>query len=74
MDADGDPALIEADLTGARLDEADLRNAHLDDFNLTDAYLYGADLSGATGVTEKQLEAQTLRLEGATVPDGSKHP
>ena len=46
---------------------------------LTDANLSGADLSytnlsRARGVTEEQLEGEAQTLEGATMPDGSKHP
>jgi hypothetical protein len=32
-----------------------------------------ADLEKASGVTQEELERQTDLLEGATMPDGSKH-
>ena len=51
--------LIETDLSGADLLRADLGYARLD---------------GAKGVTEEQLKEQAKTLEGATMPDGSKHP
>jgi hypothetical protein len=48
------------------------------------AYLFWADLSGAvvsganlsrvSGTNEEALEQQAESLEGATMPDGSKHP
>jgi uncharacterized protein YjbI with pentapeptide repeats len=52
-------------VNGAKLSNADLSNADLRDANLRDATLI---------VTEEHLEAQDARLEGATMPDGSKHP
>jgi uncharacterized protein YjbI with pentapeptide repeats len=39
---------------------------------LEDANLKGANLAGAT-ITEKQLDS-CESLEGATMPDGTKHP
>jgi len=71
-------------LGGADLSNADLREAHLSEAFLSLATLSGADLSGAdlsdanmkgaTGVTNQRLEQQARSLEGATMPDGSKHP
>ena len=61
-----------ADLFAADLSGADLSFADLSDANLFTADLSGADLSGAT-VTQEQL-AQAKSLQGATMPDGSKHP
>ena len=49
-----------------------LNGADLSDADLGDANLGGADLSGATGVTDEQL-AEAGTLEGATMPNGSKH-
>jgi uncharacterized protein YjbI with pentapeptide repeats len=55
--------LIEANLEGANLEGADLA---------------GADLRGARAYTDDQLDAYRLdaakSLEGATMPDGSRHP
>jgi hypothetical protein len=57
-----------------RLDlrEASLLRAHLRGADLEGANLQGANLEGAN-VTDKQL-ADTRSLQGATMPDGSKHP
>jgi uncharacterized protein YjbI with pentapeptide repeats len=55
--------LLNADLQEAKLDGADLRKANLQ----------GADLEGAEGITTEQSEEQTELLEGATMPDGTKH-
>jgi uncharacterized protein YjbI with pentapeptide repeats len=66
--------LREAKLRGAKLRDADLRDADLRDADLSDADLSGANLSGATGITNEQLEQEAASLEGATMPDGSKHP
>jgi uncharacterized protein YjbI with pentapeptide repeats len=60
--------LYGADLYGAELYGADLRGA-----DLSHADLRGVDLSEARGWTEEQLRA-ARSLEGATMPDGSKHP
>jgi uncharacterized protein YjbI with pentapeptide repeats len=74
--------LTRADLGGANLFDADLTRAILIGALLFDADLTGADLDGArldganlTGavVGSKQL-AQAQSLQGATLPDGSKHP
>ena len=61
--------LKEADLRAAKLSEADLRRA-----NLYKANLRGANLSEAAGITNGELEKVAASLEGATMPDGSKHP
>jgi uncharacterized protein YjbI with pentapeptide repeats len=66
--------LFDADLTKAELIDADLSGAYLSGADLSGAYLSGADLTNARGVTEEQLEEQTKKLKGATMPDGSKHP
>ena len=58
--------LAHAVLAGADLREADLRKASLEG-----ADLRGADLEGAK-IAEEQLDA-CESLEGATMPDGSKH-
>ena len=84
-----DAMLLQADLSRARLFRANLSDTTLIDANLTnailiDANLSGADLTGAdlgradlrgaTGVTGQELEQQAYSLEGAIMPDGSKHP
>ncbi|SRR5258708_1038063 len=58
--------LYEADLFAANLSKADLHEAHLVGANL--AY---ADLSGAIVTTEQLDKAKSL--DGATMPDGTKH-
>jgi hypothetical protein len=72
-----------ADLNGANLREANLHWADLIWANLSGAYLgrtdlsladlSGADLSNVKELTVRQLD-QAYSLEGATMPDGSKHP
>jgi len=69
--------LNNADLTDADLEEAELNSANLREAELSGADLSGADLSNAylnhaRSVTDEQL-AQPHSLEGATMPDGSKH-
>ncbi len=74
--------LIGADLFGAVLEkailkkafilDATLREAFLKEADLSDALLSRTDLSGAE-VTEEQLK-KVKSLEGATMPDGTKHP
>jgi hypothetical protein len=58
-------------LAGAHLEDADLEGANLEGADLSGAYLGGADLEGAS-VDDEQL-AMCKSLEGATMPDGSKH-
>ena len=58
--------LIGLDLSGANLQGADLQEA-----DLQGVYLQGAILQGAM-VTDEQL-AKAVSLEGATMPDGTKH-
>jgi uncharacterized protein YjbI with pentapeptide repeats len=70
-------ALQGANLQEAHLQGANLQEAHLERADLRGANLEGADLRGAylqrAQVTDKQL-GDTLSLQGATMPDGSKHP
>jgi uncharacterized protein YjbI with pentapeptide repeats len=66
--------LPKADLSGAYLAGADLSGANITGADLSGANLNYADLSDARGVTEEQLEDQAQSLDGATMPDGSKHP
>jgi hypothetical protein len=63
--------LRRANLRGADLSRADLSGANLSGANLREADLSGANLTRAT-VTVNQL-ATTKSLEGATMPDGTKH-
>lgn len=74
--------LSGAHLHGALLFEddfggADLSGADLSDTDLTNAYLVGANLSNANlkgaKVTTAELD-QAKTLQGAIMPDGSKHP
>jgi uncharacterized protein YjbI with pentapeptide repeats len=76
-DQSGDADLSDADLSDANLSEADLSydnlsNANLQGANLTDAVLRGTNLSNAKVTSEQLAEAKSL--EGATMPDGSRHP
>jgi Pentapeptide repeats (8 copies) len=63
--------LQHVDLSDAVLKRADLRKAKLHRANLHQAYLEGANLEGAT-VSQEQLNS-AFSLDGATMPDGSKH-
>jgi len=80
--------LSDANLSSADLSDADLTYAHLNYTDLSSAILRGADLSGAglieadlsyadlsgaQGVTKGTLKAQYVKLEGTTMPDGTKH-
>jgi uncharacterized protein YjbI with pentapeptide repeats len=66
--------LFGTDLSGALLLAAFLERANLTDANLSGAALPGAHLHKVKGVTQKHLEQQASELEGAIMPDGSKHP
>ena len=57
---------------GVNLSGADLRGAELRGADLRGANLSQADLSNADVTDEQLAEAKTL--QGATMPDGSKHP
>ena len=63
--------LSDVNLSGANLFRADLRGANLMEAVLGKADLRGAYLIGAK-VTNEQI-AQAKSLEGATMPDGTKH-
>jgi uncharacterized protein YjbI with pentapeptide repeats len=67
-------ALSEADLDLAKLTGADLSGADLSNASLIFVDLSGANMQGATGVTSQELAQQASSLEGAIMPDGSKHP
>jgi uncharacterized protein YjbI with pentapeptide repeats len=73
--------LSGADLSGANLSTTDLSEADLSGANLTGAYLTRVDLTGAdltraaftdVRITEEQL-SKAKSLQGATMPDGTKH-
>jgi Pentapeptide repeats (8 copies) len=74
----GGADLRGADLRGANLREANLHWADLISANLREAYGGRADLSLADLRSVKELAAgqlgQVYSLEGATMPDGEKHP
>src|SRR5260370_645908 len=63
--------LIGANLSGANLSGVYLSRADLSGADLSKANLSGANLRAAL-VTAEQLTATKL-LQGATMPDGSKH-
>jgi hypothetical protein len=67
----GRALLVWADLKEANLEEASLSGTNLHGARVTMAKLSGADLTNAK-VTTEQL-AQAKSLEGATLPDGTKH-
>ena len=67
----GGADLTKADLSNANLQEAYLSQANLEGANLTGANLTGADLKHAK-VTNEQL-AKARSLQGATMPDVTKH-
>ncbi len=70
-DETGTQTCKEAKGQGVNLVSADLTRADLTGADLTGADLTGANLTGAR-VTDEQLAKAEL-LEGATMPDGSKH-
>ena len=55
--------LIEANMTGAWLIRADLRGVDLS----------RANLSEAIGISNEELEKEAQSLQGAIMPDGTKH-
>src|SRR5215217_8031966 len=69
--------LGDADLSNALLDNADLvadlSNADLSGASLLGADLRDANLIGADGITNAELEQQTVSLEGADMPNGQKY-
>ena len=64
--------LIGAENPAILLSDADLRKANLEGAKFKGVDLRVARLQDAK-VTDKQL-ADALSLQGATMPDGSKHP
>jgi uncharacterized protein YjbI with pentapeptide repeats len=67
----GEVVLVDANLSSAENNQSK-RGADLSHADLSDANLTGADLEGAS-VTDEQL-AECESLQGATMPDGTKHP
>jgi uncharacterized protein YjbI with pentapeptide repeats len=75
--------LSGADLSGADLSAADLgradmvgtslKGANLQRADLSKALLWSADLTGAVGITNEELEQQATSLDGATMPNGQKY-
>jgi Pentapeptide repeats (8 copies) len=70
--------LEEADLAQSNLSRANLRGAILTKANLQGAILDNADLSqanlrDATGIDTRELERKAKLLQGAIMPDGTKH-
>jgi uncharacterized protein YjbI with pentapeptide repeats len=68
-----DANLFSAGLSEANLIGADLSRANLSEANLNGADLENANLSGADGITNAELEQQTVSLEGADMPSGQKY-
>jgi uncharacterized protein YjbI with pentapeptide repeats len=66
--------LIGADLSHADLSSADMEDADMEDADLTDADLSGANLREVVGINTRALGGDAYSLEGATMPDGTKHP
>src|SRR5215217_766858 len=69
----GGANLREANLHWTDLISADLSGAYLGRADLSMADLSGADLRNVKELAVGQLE-RVYSLEGATIPDGSKHP
>src|SRR5215212_2560723 len=61
-------ALKGTNLSGATLREAQFCNAWLQGVDLS-----SADLKGAEGISNEELEQQALSLKGATMPNGQKY-
>ena len=69
----GSADLRGADLRGANLSGTNLQHAKLAGARLGGASIANAELYGTEGITYEELEQQAKTLEGATMPDGSKH-
>jgi uncharacterized protein YjbI with pentapeptide repeats len=65
--------LIEAKLCNTILSKADLSSAKLFRADLRGVDLTEANLSGAIGISNEELEKEAKSLKGATMPDGTKH-
>jgi len=66
--------LQKADLRGSVLTGTDLTFANLRNADLYDTDLSFTDLTGIQGITVEELKKKARSLQGATMPDGSKHP
>jgi len=66
--------LQKADLRGSVLTGTDLSFANLRNADLYDTDLSFTDLTGIQGITVEELKKKARSLQGATMPDGSKHP
>jgi len=66
--------LSQADLREINFNAANLRGADLSQSELFDAYFESADLSGANLTYAEGGEFGDANLQGATMPDKSKHP
>jgi uncharacterized protein YjbI with pentapeptide repeats len=66
--------LSNSSLVGAILSDAEFMSVDLSGANLQQADLSGANLKGVIGITIEELEKQAKSLQGAILPDGSKHP
>jgi uncharacterized protein YjbI with pentapeptide repeats len=62
-----------ANLSGAKLREAKLREAYRFPADLRETNLVAADLSGAAGITNEDLDQQVRSLDGAAMPDGQRY-
>jgi uncharacterized protein YjbI with pentapeptide repeats len=65
--------LSDADLGRTALSDAKLNGANLCRADLSGANLHRADLTDAMNITIEELEKKVTLLQGATMPDGSKH-
>jgi len=65
--------LKDASLYGIDLTGANLVGANLSDASLGEADLSGANLKDVIGITNEELEMILVSLQGATMPDGTKH-
>jgi len=66
--------LQKADLRGSVPTGTDLTFANLRNADLYDTDLSFTDLTGIQGITVEELKKKARSLQGATMPDGSKHP
>ena len=64
--------MMNIDLSNSNLSNSNLSDAIMSGANLRNTILHNADLRGAI-VSQEQL-AKANSLQGATLPDGSKHP
>jgi uncharacterized protein YjbI with pentapeptide repeats len=65
--------LFSVDLSDANLIGADLSSAVLLNVDLSNAVLDNANLGGADGITNEELDQQAVSLEGADMPNGQEY-